>query len=132
MGRPTRTRESERGRRHRPLPIGFWKGSGLSLVLDLLAAGLSGGKAVHEIAEEESGLSQTFVAIDPARFGGADPSGLADRVVADLHDSDPVTPGEPPSYPGERTWRTRQDGLAHGVPVDAEAWERVRALAREA
>src|SRR5262249_27859112 len=49
----------------RLLPIGFWKGSGLSLMLDLLAAGLSGGRATHEIAmdpERETGLSQTFLA----------------------------------------------------------------------
>ena len=34
----------------RPLPIGFWKGSGLSVMLDLIAATLSGGRATHEIA----------------------------------------------------------------------------------
>lgn len=33
----------------RALPIGYWKGSGLSLVLDLLAAMLSGGLATHQI-----------------------------------------------------------------------------------
>ncbi len=33
----------------RALPIGLWKGSGLSLTLDLIAAMLSGGNAVHQI-----------------------------------------------------------------------------------
>src|SRR6202165_5100698 len=33
----------------RPLPIGYWKGSGLSLMLDMLAALLSGGQATHQI-----------------------------------------------------------------------------------
>src|SRR5262245_42894268 len=33
----------------RPLPIGFWKGSGLSIVLDLIAATLSGGLATHQV-----------------------------------------------------------------------------------
>ncbi|HJU75786.1 MAG TPA: 3-dehydro-L-gulonate 2-dehydrogenase [Gemmatimonadaceae bacterium] len=45
----------------RPLPIGFWKGSGLALVLDLAAAVLSGGAATYQIPtepEKESGLSQ--------------------------------------------------------------------------
>ena len=44
----------------RALPIGFWKGSGLAIVLDLIAATLSGGRATHEIpprAEEETGQS---------------------------------------------------------------------------
>lgn len=36
----------------RLLPIGYWKGSGLSLMLDLLAAGLAGGQATHTIATD--------------------------------------------------------------------------------
>jgi 3-dehydro-L-gulonate 2-dehydrogenase len=53
----------------RALAIGYWKGSGLSLVLDMLAAMLSGGNATHDIPQEptrESGVSQVFLAIDPA------------------------------------------------------------------
>ena len=55
----------------RALPIGYWKGSGLSLVLDMLAAMLSGGHATHELPRDplrESGLSQIFFAIDPSSF----------------------------------------------------------------
>lgn len=55
----------------RPLPIGFWKGSGLALMLDLLAASLSGGKATHQLAtdpERETALSQLFIAFDPSAF----------------------------------------------------------------
>ena len=51
----------------RPLPIGYWKGSGLSMLLDMMAALLSGGRATHEIPndpEHEAGLSQVFLAID--------------------------------------------------------------------
>src|SRR5205823_1096144 len=42
----------------RPLPIGFWKGSGLALMLDMLAALLSGGRATHQVPpnpDEEAG-----------------------------------------------------------------------------
>src|SRR5205814_7251856 len=47
----------------RILPIGYWKGSGLSLMLDLLVAGLSGGRTVAQISAqgEEYGLSQIFI-----------------------------------------------------------------------
>ena len=54
---------------NRPLPIGFWKGSGLALMLDLLAAMLSGGKASYQIEpipERETRVSQVFIAIDPS------------------------------------------------------------------
>src|SRR5437879_12825317 len=56
----------------RPLPIGFWKGSGLSIVLDVVAALLSGGRATHQVstdAEQETGLSQVFVASDVSTLG---------------------------------------------------------------
>src|SRR6185369_8244775 len=36
----------------RPLPIGYWKGSGLSLMLDLIATMLSGGLATHQIPKD--------------------------------------------------------------------------------
>jgi 3-dehydro-L-gulonate 2-dehydrogenase len=36
----------------RPLPIGYWKGSGLAIVLDMIAAMLSGGRATHQIPME--------------------------------------------------------------------------------
>jgi len=51
----------------RPLPIGFWKGSGLSLVLDLLATVLSQGRSTSEVTNggSESGVSQVFICIKP-------------------------------------------------------------------
>src|SRR6267143_3615369 len=51
----------------RPLPIGYWKGSGLALMLDMLAAALSGGQATHQIKADvlqETNLSQTFISFD--------------------------------------------------------------------
>jgi 3-dehydro-L-gulonate 2-dehydrogenase len=107
----------------RLLPIGFWKGSGLALALDLVAAILSGGRATHEIPpdpELESALSQVFIAIDPDRPD----AGLADRVVAHLHAGD----GEV-RYPGERTIETRNRNMRDGVPVDPAIWRDVQARA---
>jgi 3-dehydro-L-gulonate 2-dehydrogenase len=56
----------------RPLPIGYWKGSGLSLVLDMMAAMTSLGIATHQLSTDslrEAGLSQMFLAINPAELG---------------------------------------------------------------
>jgi 3-dehydro-L-gulonate 2-dehydrogenase len=107
----------------RLLPIGFWKGSGLAVALDLVAAILSGGHATHEIPldpELEAGLSQAFIAIDST---GAD-AGLVDRVIAHLHAGD----GEV-RYPGERTLETRNRNMREGVPVDPAIWREVQARA---
>jgi 3-dehydro-L-gulonate 2-dehydrogenase len=50
----------------RPLPIGYWKGSGLSLLLDLIASMLSGGLSTYQIGQEshEAGVSQVYIAFD--------------------------------------------------------------------
>ncbi|HEX8677536.1 MAG TPA: Ldh family oxidoreductase, partial [Segetibacter sp.] len=49
----------------RSLPIGYWKGTGLALLLDLLATILSAGKSTFEITAQkvESAVSQVFIAI---------------------------------------------------------------------
>jgi 3-dehydro-L-gulonate 2-dehydrogenase len=57
----------------RVLPIGYWKGSSLSIAFDLIAAVLSGGNTVSEIGKlggDEFAVSQVVLAIDPYRFGG--------------------------------------------------------------
>lgn len=110
----------------RPLPIGYWKGSGLALVLDLLAAVLSGGKATHQITPEEYGLSQVFIAIDPTQpaTGRAD-AGIVDDIVAYVQTAAPVRDGDSVRYPGERSLETRREAMEHGVVVDPEVWRHV-------
>jgi 3-dehydro-L-gulonate 2-dehydrogenase len=114
---------------NRALPIGLWKGSGLSMALDLFAAMLSGGLATHQIPREslkESGLSQMFVAIDPAALGGeAAMRATADAVIANLHAAVPEVAGKAVRYPGEETLRVREENLRMGVPVDEGLWEQL-------
>ena len=88
----------------RLLPIGFWKGSGLSLVLDMVAALLSGGRATFQIPfepEQETGLSQVFIAIgvptDPAESAH-----LIDQILA--HTQGPSPTEGPVRYPGNARW----------------------------
>lgn len=113
----------------RALPIGYWKGSGLSLVLDMLAAMLSGGLATHQIPLDplrESGISQIFLAIDPSSLAGTlELNRIADGIVESLRDATPVDPGKPVRYPGERTLQLRDENLRLGVPVDPEIWQRI-------
>lgn len=118
-------------RTQRVLPIGYWKGSGLALMLDLVAATLSGGSATHQIEPDplrETGLSQVFLAIDPAHLAGPEETErVADAILDHLHRT-PSIADSPVRYPGERTLQTRADSLHDGVPVDPEVWSRVRNL----
>jgi 3-dehydro-L-gulonate 2-dehydrogenase len=112
----------------RPLPIGYWKGSGLSLVLDMVAALLSGGRATHQIEqdlERETGLSQVFIAFAlPAHGGGDFAARLADEIIEHVKGGG----GESVRYPGERALETRRENMERGVPVEPSIWEQVRAL----
>ncbi len=115
----------------RALPIGYWKGSGLSLVLDMMAAMLAGGKATYEIPREpvrETGSSQIFLAIDPGSVGSAEEMNrIADGIIDFLHQAAPVDPGKPVRYPGEQTVQLRDENMRLGVPVDPGIWQRISA-----
>jgi 3-dehydro-L-gulonate 2-dehydrogenase len=116
----------------RPLPIGYWKGFGLSLVLDMMASMLAGGLATHQLSPDplkETGLSQFFLAIDPVTI--ADPaqlSQIAEAILADLRQSPAHDPAKPVRYPGEETLRLREENLRLGVPVDPTLWQQLNDL----
>jgi 3-dehydro-L-gulonate 2-dehydrogenase len=117
----------------RPLPIGYWKGSGLSLLLDLLAAALSGGQTTYGIGQqgEEYAISQTFIAFDLAEGGNAAAlDQMIDETIADLHQATPVDLEQPVRYPGERALRTRRRNLAQGIPVEPSIWQQVLDLSQ--
>jgi 3-dehydro-L-gulonate 2-dehydrogenase len=105
----------------RPLPVGYWKGSGLALALDMIAAMMAGGLATHQIPpepEREIGVCQMFLAMNASAF--PDAAAIADGVIASL---------EGGRYPGERVLRIRQENLARGIPVDEATWVKIEALA---
>ena len=113
----------------RPLPIGFWKGSGLSLMLDLIAALLSGGRAVHNIDFDplaETGLSQVFIAVNLASIRDAEGrDALVDQAISFIKTSDENARVR---YPGERALRVRAENMRLGVPVDEQIWAKVKQM----
>jgi 3-dehydro-L-gulonate 2-dehydrogenase len=115
----------------RALPIGYWKGSGLALLLDLIATLVSGGRATYQIGQQEAeyGVSQVFIAFDVTkRDASAVVDEVVERVIDDLHQAIPTRDGGEILYPGERALRTRQDNLANGIPVDPSIWQGILAL----
>jgi 3-dehydro-L-gulonate 2-dehydrogenase len=113
---------------HRILPIGFWKGSGLSLVLDLVAASLSGGKTSLEVGKmpAETDLSQMFFAVSLSKF--PDRENIEEKIHASLVDLKSAEPAEDSGkvyYPGEGMMRTREENLREGIPVEESIWNQV-------
>ncbi|MFL5744275.1 MAG: 3-dehydro-L-gulonate 2-dehydrogenase [Niastella sp.] len=114
----------------RPLPIGYWKGAGLALLLDVLAAVLSGGLSVHEITQQktEMAVSQVFIAIDTNKLGNhAAIAQVVKNIITDYHRSTPES-NKAITFPGERVLQTRQRNLQQGIPVVKEVWATVNAL----
>ncbi len=116
----------------RPLPVGYWKGSGLSVVLDMMATMLALGRATHQISGDpvfESGLSQVFMALHREGLGPEEEGErIADGIVEWLHRAKPAEPGSRVRYPGERTLVIRAENEKLGLPVEEAVWETILGL----
>jgi len=111
-----------------PVPMGFWKGAGLALLLDLLATILSGGLATHEISKNdlEYGMSQVFIAIDISKLGNhSSITKIIEEILNDYHQSVPADESKKIIYPGERVLLTRKNNLANGIPVLKKVWDEI-------
>lgn len=103
----------------RALPIGYWKGSGLSLLVDVLLTSLSGGRSTAAITAggAESGVSQCFIAIRP----GLENAALIEQIV----DFTKSGHADQVRYPGESTLSKRKEYLLGGIPVNEKIWNEV-------
>ena len=113
----------------RALPIGYWKGSSMSLALDMIAAATALGRTTAMISADnrgESGLTQIFIAIN---FRAAVDPEKADEILDTSVDymlgSIPVDPDTPVRYPGQNVEKTRKRNLENGVPIHEETWEKI-------
>lgn len=115
----------------RVLPMGFWKGSGISIALDMIASVLTAENAVHTIGtfEDEIGLSQMMIAIDPSKANTEEQTdAIVDGILAYIKASKPIDEARPVLYPGEPEWRTMEEHRKNGIPVIEEKWNKVLAM----
>jgi 3-dehydro-L-gulonate 2-dehydrogenase len=115
----------------RTLPIGYWKGSGLSLLLDILATILSGGLAVSQISkqQDETNLSQVFIAFNLKSMANyTTMNRVIHEIIRDLKESKSINESEPVRYPGESVALTRKKNLANGIPVNINVWKQIQEL----
>ncbi len=113
----------------RALPIGYWKGSSMSLALDMIASATALGRTTAMIAADsnvEHGLTQIFIALNfraAVDAEGADE--ILDTAVDYMLGSTPVDPKNPVRYPGQNVEKTRRKNLENGVPIHEETWEKI-------
>jgi 3-dehydro-L-gulonate 2-dehydrogenase len=114
--------------KERGLPIGYWKGSALSMVLDMLATLLSGGNSTAEISskEIETAISQVYICIYPEVFKD---NGLQEKLIDEIidftQDVETINPGEKIYYPGEQSKQKRAKNLKESILVNESIWKNI-------
>ncbi|MEN0039814.1 MAG: Ldh family oxidoreductase [Pseudomonadota bacterium] len=112
------------------VPLGDAKGTALALMVEILAACLTGANTAanatsfFEAEGESPGVGQFLIAIDPDRIGGP---GAADR-IATLAAS--IEAQEGARVPGSRRSALRLDMEANGIAVDDDLYATLDAIGR--
>ena len=115
----------------RGLPIGYWKGAGLSLLLDVFATILSAGLSTQKLSKQEAeyGVSQVFIAINIAKLSNYPAiENSISEIISDFKNSVLINENQKIRYPGERVVETRIENLRHGIPVNPKIWGEIKSL----
>lgn len=126
-GRPTTDARAALG--GTMLPMGDAKGAALVMMVEVLAAALTGARFGFEASSffdaegEPPGVGQLLMAIDPGSLSGG---AFADRLEALLAAVE-SQPGV--RLPGSRRLEARARAASHGLPVADALYQRIRALA---
>jgi delta1-piperideine-2-carboxylate reductase len=111
------------------LPFGGHKGSSIALMIELLAAAVTGGEFGFEDASpgfpgaQSSRAGQLIIAIDPDKSAGAH---FQERVESLLTR---ITSNGNARLPGQRRLAARDDAVRNGIAVEQAALDGIRALA---
>jgi uncharacterized oxidoreductase len=112
------------------LTVGGHKGSGLSIVVDLLAGAVTTGRS-SDPTDDVLRNNMLSIYIAPSVY---DDDGYvlreAHRLVEWVKGSRPANPGEPVLVPGEVERRTRDARRADGIPIDEQTMQDIVAAAQ--
>lgn len=118
-----------------PTPLGGYKGSGLAVMVEILCAVLSGGAMLTNVGGIRvktipMGASQTFLAIDVARFMPLDQFIERMQWLRDtITHAHPASGFEEVMIAGDPEWRTEAIRLRDGIPVSRGIWDQLTQLA---
>lgn len=117
----------------RILPMGYWKGSSFSFMLDILGAVLTDGIGAADIDNigkgSCGGASQVIIVIDSKKLTSAESMyDTLKKAVAHIKSSELAENSTGIFAPGEDFVKNRKDNLENGIPIDDSVWNQIKAL----
>ncbi len=116
----------------RLLPVGYWKGSGLSIVLDMIATLLANGFSVADITtklNDEHSVSQVFIAIAVDKLiPPAEKKAKLKEICDFVLGAERVDPNQPIRLPGRQSLAIIEENDKSGIPVNDSVWQKIKSL----
>lgn len=110
-------------------PMALWKGSALSIMIDLMVSMMSLGRtslAIGTPADGEKGMSQMFVCMNPAAVIDMDKAeAQMEKTIAFLNSLEPKDGVHGVHAPGENLEKTRARNRECGIPVTEDTWQKI-------
>lgn len=111
------------------LPFGGYKGSALSMMVELLAAALTGGNFSFDFDWSQHPGAKTprtgelLIVIDPGKGAGHNFAQRTETLVQQMRAAGQAR------QPGDRRYQQRAESERHGIAIDSEELARLRGLA---
>jgi LDH2 family malate/lactate/ureidoglycolate dehydrogenase len=116
------------------LPVGDYKGYGLSLITDVLTGVMTGSLFGGSVFQDDRNydVGHTMIALDPDAFLPRGEFGARlERLIDEVKSAPPIDTNHPVQLPGEAEQASAIQRLSDGIPVDIETVEGLEKLARE-
>ena len=116
------------------LPIGEYKGYGLSLITDILAGVMTGALFGLSVFQDDRNfdVGHLMVAMDPAALMMMDDfDRRLEQLAAQVKQAAPIEAARPVLLPGEVEFQRMDQRQETGIPVSRETVEGLRALAQD-
>lgn len=116
------------------LPVGDYKGYGLSLITDVLTGVMTGSLFGGSVFQDDRNydVGHTMIAIDPEAFlPRGEFAARLERLIDEVRSAPPIDADQPVQLPGEAEQKLARQRKADGIPVDVETVEKLETLAQE-
>jgi len=116
------------------LPIGEYKGYGLSLVSDILTGVMTGALFGISVFQEDTNFNvgHTLCAINPEAFlSRTEFDERMEKLVEEVKEAPPIDPTSPVLLPGETEFNSKEKRKAEGIPIDQNTVGKLRELSKE-